>query len=115
MLIDGPIPALRLPLGLVLPVSLTVAALCAWAVRLAARAQRLRVATGIEGLAAEIGTVSQPLAPQGKVFIHGELWDAVTAGAPLAAGSRVRVVSVDSMRLVVAPAEGPEPPGGERR
>lgn len=111
MLIDGPIPALRLPPAVVLPVSLTVAGLCVWALRLALRAQRLRVATGVEGLAAEVGTVRAPLAPEGKVFIHGELWDAVTADGPLPAGSRVRVVAVDSMRLVVAPAEGGEKGG----
>lgn len=103
MLIDGPIPELRVPMSLYLPVSLAIAALCIVAVRLAWRAQRERVATGVEGLAGEVGTVIEAIDPQGKVFVHGEIWSAISTSGPLAKGERVRVRSVQSLQLSVEP------------
>jgi membrane-bound serine protease (ClpP class) len=105
MLFRGPIRELTLPLAVVLPASLTLAAACAVAVRLAVRAQRTPVATGVEGLRGEVGTVVESVAPLGKVFVHGEIWDAVSSAGPLPKDTRVRVVRVDEMRLTVEPAE----------
>ncbi len=105
ILIDGPIPELRVPPAVVLPTSLVVAALCAVVVRLAIRARRAQVATGIEGLTGEVGTVRQPLDPEGTVFVHGELWTAVSTTGPLPAETRIRVVRVDDMTLTVEPIE----------
>lgn len=105
MLIEGPIPELRVPLAVVVPASLAVAAFCTLAVHLAARAQREPVGTGAEGLASEIGTAVSGLAPAGRVFVHGELWDATSANGPIAEGTRVKVVHVRGLRLVVAPLE----------
>jgi membrane-bound serine protease (ClpP class) len=107
MLIEGPIPELRVPLGVVLPMSLVIAGLCVLVLRLAVKAQQARVGTGKEGLAGEIGTVTQELAPEGKVFVHGEIWNAQTVGAPLGPGIRVRVVGVEDSRLTVEAANGP--------
>jgi membrane-bound serine protease (ClpP class) len=101
MLVKGPVPELRLPLTFVLPTALVVAALCTLAVRLAVRAQRSPVRTGIEGMTGEIGTVAEALAPEGKVFVHGELWNAVTASGPLPPGTRVRVTAVSHLKLTV--------------
>jgi membrane-bound serine protease (ClpP class) len=55
------------------------------------------------GLLNEIGLAWTALAPDGKVFVHGEYWDALSS-APVDAGGKVRVVSVDGMRLRVEPA-----------
>jgi membrane-bound serine protease (ClpP class) len=105
ILVDGPIPELRVPLALVLPMSLVLAAVCAFVVRLAYKAHLHRVRTGVEGLAGETGTVTEELDPEGKVFVHGEIWNATTAGGPIPQGSRVRVVRVEDMQLTVEPAE----------
>ena len=104
MLFRGPIPELRLPLSVALPPSLALAALCAVAVRLAVRAQRAAVGTGVEGLVGEVGEVTQDLAPEGTVFVHGEIWNATSASGSVGKGERVRVVKVESMRLVVEAA-----------
>jgi membrane-bound serine protease (ClpP class) len=104
MLVEGPIPELRVPLGLVLPVTIAVAAICVVVVRLAIGAQRERVATGVEGLTGEVGTVTQDLAPEGKVQVHGEIWNAESTGQTLPRGSRVRVVRVVALKLTVEPA-----------
>jgi membrane-bound serine protease (ClpP class) len=107
MLVEGPIPALRVPPSVFLPTSLTITALCVIVLRLALRAQTAPVGTGVEGLAGETGTVRRALDPRGTVFVHGELWNATTTGTPLAAGTRVRVVSVDHMMLTVEAVHGP--------
>jgi membrane-bound serine protease (ClpP class) len=112
MLFRGPIPELRLPLLVVLPASLTLAGACAIAVRLAVRAQLAPVATGVEGLRGEIGTVVTDLSPEGKVFVHGEIWEAMSEAGPLAKDTRVRVVRVEAMRLIVGPAGGTPSKGG---
>mgnify|MGYP001084326548 FL=1 len=112
MLFRGPIPEMRLPLTVVLPASLTLAAACGLAVRLAVKAQRAPVSTGVEGLRGAIGEASEDLAPRGAVFVHGEIWSAVSTSGPIPKGARVRVVRVDAMTLAVEPAaDGPA--GGE--
>jgi membrane-bound serine protease (ClpP class) len=103
ILFQGPIPELRLQLGVVLPASLTLAALCAMVVRLAVRAQLEDVATGVEGLRSEIATVTQDLDPEGKVFVHGETWTATSRAGPIRRGTRVRIVEVKEMILRVEP------------
>ncbi len=103
MLVDSPIPALRVGLEVVLPAAVMVAAIVIFLVSRVVKTHRAMPITGSEGLLAEIGTVATPIDPEGKVFIHGEYWTAVAA-QPLAAGTRVRVVRVLGDRLEVAPA-----------
>ena len=69
---------------------------------LAVRARRNKVETGAEGMVGETGAAITELAPEGKVFVHGEYWDAVAA-APVAAGARVRVTAIDRLKLTVEP------------
>ena len=73
---------------------------------MALRARRLPVRTGLEGLIHEIGTARSPLAPRGKVFVHGEIWDAVLegeGGRMVAAGEPVEVVRMQDLTLTVRP------------
>ena len=107
MLVEGPIPELRVPLTFVVPVALAVTGTCAFVVRLALRSQRARPASGREGLVGEIGTVSHELAPEGRVFVHGESWVAVSSAGRIPGGARVRVVGIEGLTLVVAPMEEP--------
>ena len=67
---------------------------------MALRAQRLPVRTGVEGLIHEIGIARSPLNPHGKVFVHGEIWDAI-ADEPVAVGESVEVVAVRNLTLAV--------------
>ena len=41
----------------------------------------------------EMGTARTDLAPSGKVFVHGELWEA-EAGEPIRVGEKVKVIEV---------------------
>jgi membrane-bound serine protease (ClpP class) len=51
----------------------------------------------------EIGMAHTALAPQGKVFYHGEYWDAVSP-VPVEPGVRVRIKGIDGLTLEVEPA-----------
>jgi membrane-bound serine protease (ClpP class) len=66
------------------------------------RAHRRAAVTGTSGMIGRTGVARTPLAPAGMVFIHGELWEA-TASETVETGGRVRVVSVDGLRLRVEP------------
>lgn len=103
MLFQGPIPELRLPLAVVLPGALTLAGLCAVAVRLAIRAQQAPIATGRDGMKGESGTVVETLSPRGRIFVHGETWNAVAASGTIPAGVRVRIVDVRDLEVTVEP------------
>jgi membrane-bound serine protease (ClpP class) len=72
-------------------------------VSFAIRAQRRRVATGVESLPGRLGEARSELNPAGMVQVAGELWSAeVDAGSgPIPAGSRIEVIGVDGLRLIV--------------
>lgn len=67
-------------------------------------AQGRRVRTGQAGLVGEVGTVATDLAPEGKVYVHSEYWNAV-ADEPILAGSAVRITAVDGMKIRVERVE----------
>jgi membrane-bound serine protease (ClpP class) len=66
------------------------------------RTHRSRVSTGQEGLVGERAEARTALTPAGKVFVHGEIWSAVSE-APVAAGQPLEVVSVEGLTLRVRP------------
>jgi membrane-bound serine protease (ClpP class) len=69
---------------------------------LALKAYKQKITTGEEGIVGEIGVARTALQPEGKVFVHGELWDAVSSTHVLA-GERVQVRSVEGLLLQVDP------------
>jgi len=104
LLFNGPIPEMRLPLLAVLPTSLALGALMFWIIHYVVAAQREKIATGREGMIGEVGVAETDLSPDGKIFVHGERWNARATGS-VTRGSRVRVRAVDDMLLHVE-AEG---------
>ncbi len=60
--------------------------------------------TGASGLVGEIGVVKEPIIAEGKVFVHGELWKAISKD-PIETGTKVRVVRVINLVLEVEPIE----------
>jgi membrane-bound serine protease (ClpP class) len=112
MLIDSPIPALRVGLSVILPTALFVAAVVIFLLSRVLRVHRTAPITGAEGLAGEIAEVLAAVDQDGgKVFVHGEYWDAVSA-VPLAPGTHVRVAGVDGRRLRVEPDGARSPHNG---
>jgi membrane-bound serine protease (ClpP class) len=103
MLVDSPAPELRIHWSTALGVALPFSAITVFLLTIAARARRNKVETGGEGMIGQIGEALTALEPEGKVFVHGEYWDAVSV-RPLAAGARVRVTAIDRLKLTVEPA-----------
>jgi membrane-bound serine protease (ClpP class) len=98
LLVDAPIPEMRVRLVTALAVSVPLGIITAFLMSIAVRARRNKITTGEQGL---IGEITQtPLAPAGKVFVHGELWDAVSP-VSIPAGERVVVRQVDGLTLQV--------------
>jgi membrane-bound serine protease (ClpP class) len=93
MLIKAPITELRTSLRFVLPVVLGVSAIVIFLLTLVVRAHARRPFSGREGMIGEMGTARTDLAPSGKVFVHGELWEA-EAGEPIRVGEKVKVIEV---------------------
>lgn len=68
---------------------------------LAIKAQKLRKQSGIDALIGATGVVRKKItANGGMVFVHGELWQAVST-EELSEDSKVKVKKVDGMTLVV--------------
>ena len=67
---------------------------------LVVRSQRRKATLGYGGLIGEVGEVRERLDLRGKVFVHGEVWNAEGAER-LEAGDRVEVVGYDGMKLKV--------------
>jgi membrane-bound serine protease (ClpP class) len=90
----------RVALGVLLPTVAVVCGFFAAVALLVVRAQLRRPLTGAAAMVGAVGVVRQALAPRGKVFVNGELWNA-TARAPIAVNSRVRVIAVQGLTLEV--------------
>jgi membrane-bound serine protease (ClpP class) len=71
------------------------------------RGHRRPVATGREALVGMLGTARTELAPEGSVYVAGEIWTARTEEPPIPVGATVRVTSVDGLRLWVRQVEEP--------
>jgi membrane-bound serine protease (ClpP class) len=93
MLIDSPIPELKPSLEFIIPVAVGFSLIALFLVTLVFRAHRRKVVTGKEGLIGETGMAQTDLAPEGKVFVHGEIWDA-EAPELVSKGSRVTVTGI---------------------
>ncbi len=100
MLIDSPLPEMRVHLSTAIALALPFSLITVLLLTLALRARRNKVLTGPEGMIGEIGTALTPLAPEGKVFVHGEYWNAVAA-ARVDPGRRVRVTAIEDLKLKV--------------
>ena len=64
------------------------------------RSQRSKPTLGVEGLIGEVGEARGALAPGGKIFVHGEYWNAEADGE-IAPGEKVEVIGIDGMTLKV--------------
>ena len=103
MLIDGP-PDFRIRLTTAAGVGLPFAAISVFLATLVIRARRNKVETGQSGMVGEIGVARTALSPSGKIFVHGEYWDA-TCSTAVEPGARVRVRAIEGLRLHVEPVD----------
>ena len=110
LLVDGPIPQMRIQPVTAIAVSITFGLLTIFLLNIAVRARRGKVVTGEKGLIGELGMAQTTLRPEGKVFVHGEIWNAYCpAGAE--SGQTVRVSGIHDLVLTVEPVSVGVPAG----
>jgi membrane-bound serine protease (ClpP class) len=102
LLVDSPIPEMRVHLLTALAVSIPLGLITAFLMSIALKARRNKMVSGAQGLIGETGIARTPLSPRGKIFVHGELWDAVSS-AEVSVGQSVVVRRIDGLLLQVEP------------
>ncbi len=102
MLFKSVDPAIRVSLDVIAAATLFTLVVVVFMVRMVFKAHRSQVTTGLEGLVHLRGVARSALAPRGKVFVRGEIWNAVAESA-VAVGDEVEVVGVEGMTLKVRP------------
>jgi membrane-bound serine protease (ClpP class) len=104
MLFQSPDEYMRLSLSVIIPAVLVTSAFFIFAATMAIQARLRRPTTGMEGLIGEVGIVSVPISPEGKVSIHGEFWNAA-GDQNIEKGEKVQVIGVDHLKLKVKKIE----------
>ena len=105
MLIRSPITPGGVHVSTALAVTIPVALIVIFLMRLVLRSFRWKQSTGAEQLVGSEGQMMEPVESaggSGMVLIHGELWRAA-AGELIPKGTRVRVSRVDGLTLTVEP------------
>ena len=100
MLVEGPIPQLRIRLSTTLAVAIPLSLITVILVRLVYLSHRTKSITGEEGMIGEQGVAKTDIHNDGKVLVHGEYWNAFS-DRPIPAGAHVRVVKVEGLRIEV--------------
>ncbi len=108
MLIDTDIPELSINWGTAVGATLPFAAITVFLLQLAVRSFREKVVTGVQGMIGEVGVAKTDVYAKGRVFVHGEWWNAAS-DTPIPAGAAVRVVGIDDLKLHVEPGSSNVP------
>jgi membrane-bound serine protease (ClpP class) len=102
ILVKSPWPEARIHLSTALSVALPLGFITLILVRFAIAAKLRKAVTGEQGMIGALGVAQTDLAPAGKIWIHGELWEA-RAAERIPQGTRVRVREMEGLTLVVEP------------
>lgn len=100
ILIDSPIPELRISMKTIIPITIFMVLMVFILTRLAIKAHLFKVSTGQEGLIGEIGKTVTNVFKEGKVFVHGEYWDAFS-DEEILKGTPIKVIKMDGMKLKI--------------
>ena len=106
LLVDGPIPEMRVHLWTSLAISIPLGLITIFLMTIALKARRNKVVTGMQALLGAIGEARTEIDPEGKVFVLGELWNA-HAPTRVQIGEHVVVKKVDGLELEVERAGKP--------
>jgi membrane-bound serine protease (ClpP class) len=102
LLIDSPLPELRVRLSVAIALAIPFALITTLLLTLVLRARSNKVITGSAGMVGEVGVAVTQLAPEGKVQVRGEYWNAVAQnGTIVEPGAKVRVTGIEGLQLAV--------------
>jgi len=108
LLVDSPIPEMRVHLFTALAVSIPLGFITAFLMSIALKARQNKLVSGAQGIIGETGIVRAALSPRGKIFVHGEIWDAVSF-SDVPVGQTVVVRRIDGLLLQVEPISVTQP------
>lgn len=102
LLVDGPVPEMQVHWITALAVSVPFGLIAIFLVTLVVRAHKRQSITGEAGMIGELGVAETAIDSKGRVFVHGELWNA-RSEVPIASGAQIVVREVHDLLLTVAP------------
>jgi membrane-bound serine protease (ClpP class) len=106
MLINSPIPEMRPAMSLIISFALCFGFVFLFLTFKVFQAMKRKLDTGREGLIGETGVAKTDIDNHsGKVFVHGEWWNAVADGL-IPKGSKVQVETIDNLQLKVKKSGG---------
>lgn len=117
MLFDSPYTFMRASIPLILAFTLGTIGVALFLVTMVVRSYKKQVATGMEGMINARGEVTIWNNGSGKVFVHGEIWNAA-CDEELVMGDQIEVVKIEGMKLFVKKlhnSSDPEHVEGESR
>ncbi len=103
ILFDSPLPGGQIPMRSIIAVVVFLLAFFFLVVRSVVLAHKSQVTTGMRGLIGETGVAIRDFDGDGKVFVHGEIWNA-TSEDSLKRDDRITVVGSKGMTLFVRKA-----------
>lgn len=102
MLIDSPLPYLRISLSVILPAAIVTAFFFVITFRLAYKAHKRKPVTGTEGLIGLQGIAKTDITPdEGMVIVSGEIWSAYSDNV-IQKDMKVVVEKVEGLRIKVS-------------
>ena len=105
MLINAPIPEMKPTMSIIIAFTLCFAAMFMFLTYKVFESMKRKTETGTEGLIGETGVARSDISrDSGKVFVHGEWWNAFADDA-IPQGANVRVVAVQDFKLKVEALE----------
>ena len=104
MLVEAPIPEMRISLATLVPAALFMAGGTFLLVRLVVQSQKRQATTGAAGMIGQRGVVETALEPEGWIRVFGEQWRGVADGV-VERGDKVTVTGVDGLKLKVRKGE----------
>ena len=107
MLIDPSALYISISLSYIIPIVAITTSFFVFIISYALKAQFKKPVTGLEGMVGEVGIAKSDLNPDGKVQVHGEIWNALVQlnGEVIKKGEKVEVVRTEGMKLIVKKRE----------
>lgn len=104
MLMDSDVPGYNISMGVIIGIAIAAALILALMVAMFARSRREHVETGYEGLIGRECTALQDFEHEGRVWLHGESWQAISQ-TPVVRDQTLTVIGVEGLTVFVRPSE----------
>ncbi len=106
ILVKSPNSSLGISTSVILGVVIPVAIIMLLITRLVIRIMKKKPVTGKEAIINDIGEAVEDINPKGKVFLHGEYWDAISIDEnPIKKGEKIKVIEIDGFLLKIKKLE----------